>query len=221
MSAPLVVPRVRTTRLRVTLYVLLAAAWGAVVDANWIPVLSPTSNSTIFQASTAAAFAVIGILFGPIPGAMGGLVRDSSGHVLTLLLHPGLPALEALGRAVPDILEDVVLGLIPGLAGLYTRRVLLLLAATFVAAWISLPLFLEVGNQLVAARPDLIPTVLTTAPGDWNEPVDPGLTVYALLAAGMAGFALARRSSNRWAAYLAGVVPVVAGGVMIALGAHS
>lgn len=220
MSAPLIVPRVRTTRLRVTLYVLLAAAWGAIVDGNFIPLLAPTSNSTIFQASTAAAFAAVGILFGPVAGGMGGLVRDGSGHVLTLLLHPGLPALEALGRAVPDILEDVVLGLIPGLAGLYTRRFLVLLAATFAAAWISLPLFLEVGNALVAARPDTIPTLLTTAPGDWNQPVDPGLTVYALLTAGMAGFAVAQRSSDRRIAYLAAGALIVGGWVLIALGAH-
>jgi hypothetical protein len=221
MSARLIVPRVRTTRLRVTLYVLLAAAWGAIVDGNFIPLLAPTSNSTIFQASTAAAFAAIGILFGPVAGGMGGLVRDGSGHVLTLLLHPGLPALEALGRAVPDILEDVVLGLIPGLAGLYTRRLLVLLAATYAAAWISLPLFLEVGNALVAARPDTIPALLTTAPGDWNEPVDPGLTVYALLAAGMAGVAVTRRSSDRRIAYLAAGALTAGGCVLIALGAHS
>jgi hypothetical protein len=200
--------------------VLLAAAWGILVDRNLIPVLAPTGNSTIIQATTAASFAVLGILFGPVPGALGGLVRDGGGHILLLLIHPGPAALEALGRAAPDILEDVMLGLIPGLAGRVTRRALPLLIATAAAAWISLP-FLEVGNVLVAGRPALIWTVLTTAPGDWNEPVDPGLTVYALLTAGMAAAVLVPWSSRRWIAVCAGAALLAAGGLLIALGAHS
>ncbi|HZU14730.1 MAG TPA: hypothetical protein VFB58_17980 [Chloroflexota bacterium] len=214
-----VVRSVQASRRHVALLVLLAAGWGMFVDGNLIPVLAPTTNSTIFQASTAAFFAVIGILFGPIPGALAGLVRDSSGHVLTLLIHPGLSSLEALGRAIPDILEDVVLGLIPGIAGRVNRRLLPLIAATFAAAWLSLP-FLEAGNAVVAGRPGLMWTVLTTAPGDWNEPVDPGLTVYALLTAGMAALILTRWASDRRGTERVGVVLLAAGFVMIMLGAH-
>ena len=217
----LIIPRARAGRGLVALYVLLAAAWGMLVDANVIPVLAPTGNSTIFQSSTAAAFAVLGVLFGPVPGGIGGLIRDSSGHVLTLLLHPGLPALGALGRAIPDILEDVVLGLIPGLAGVSTRRLLPLLVATFAAAWLSLPVFLEIGNALVAGRPSTIPTRLTTAPGDWNQPVDPGLTVYAFLATGITTCVLAQRTSSPRVAYLAGLSLTGLGMLMIGLGAHA
>ncbi|HEX8037377.1 MAG TPA: hypothetical protein VF510_26210, partial [Ktedonobacterales bacterium] len=66
-AAANVVRRVRGLQ-PVTLGVLLvvAAYWGIVVDASLIPVLQPTGDSTIFQASTSAVFAVLGIFFGPL-----------------------------------------------------------------------------------------------------------------------------------------------------------
>jgi hypothetical protein len=53
------------------LLLLAAACWGVLVDSSAIPVLAPTSNSTLFQASTAALFALLGIFGGPLAGALG------------------------------------------------------------------------------------------------------------------------------------------------------
>src|SRR5258707_7391935 len=106
------------------LLILAAACWGVLVDSSAIPVLAPTSNSTLFQASTAALFALLGIFGGPLAGALGGLVRDGSGYLLTLPLHPALGApprvLARLGRALVDWGGDVGLGLGPGLVALRT-----------------------------------------------------------------------------------------------------
>ena len=57
--------------------VALTALWGVVVDADVIPLLAPTGNSTVFQASTAAPFAILGIVFGPWVGALFGFCRDT------------------------------------------------------------------------------------------------------------------------------------------------
>jgi hypothetical protein len=81
-------------RALVAVSVLLAALWGMVVDSPLIPVLAPTGNSTLFQASTAALFAVIGIVFGPLAGALGGLVRDATGYALTEGSPPHASGLE-------------------------------------------------------------------------------------------------------------------------------
>src|SRR5947209_126514 len=165
--------------------VILSAAWGGMVDWNIIPMLSPTGSSTIFQSTTAGSFAAVGILFGPLAGGLCGLCRDGTSYVVTFMLHPGMigqPGFTVwLLRGVTDTLEDVVLGLVPGLIALRTRRLLPLLGTTAATTWLSLPM-LVIANRLAPWHPEQVWSALATAVGDWDEPVDPGLTVYALLA---------------------------------------
>lgn len=202
-----------------------SAAWGLLVDSSLIPVpaLAPTGSSTLFQATTAAAFALLGILYGPWVGATGGLVRDGTGYLLVLALHPAMllhPGFAGwAGHAVADIVEDMLLGWIPALVAQHTRRLDLLALATAGAAWISLP-FLVAGTALSAGRPEQIWPVLTTAVGDWNEPVDPGLTVYALLAGAFVTLALVRWSSRPRIALLLSIVLATPAALLIVLGAH-
>lgn len=206
-----------------TVLVLSSAVWGMLVDSSLIPVLRPTGNSTLFQATTAAAFALLGILYGPWIGASGGLVRDGTGYLLILLirpammLHPGFAG--HAGHAIVDIVEDMLLGWIPGLVAQHTRRLDLLALATAAAAWISLP-FLTAGTVLSAGHPAQLWHALTTTVGDWNEPVDPGLTVYALLAGALVSLALARWSSRPRTALLLAAAFAAPALVLIALGAH-
>ncbi|HKS69113.1 MAG TPA: hypothetical protein VJQ45_01745 [Ktedonobacterales bacterium] len=205
--------------------VVASAVWGMVVDGSLIPVpaLTPTGNSTLFQATTAAAFALLGILYGPWVGASGGLVRDGTGYLALLLIHPAMvlhPGFSArAGHAIADIIEDMLLGWIPALVAQHTRRLDLLALATAGAAWISLPL-LVAGTVLSAGHPGHLWSALTTAVGDWNEPVDPGLTVYALLAAALVTLALARWTSRPRIALLMAVAFAAPAALLIALGAH-
>jgi hypothetical protein len=205
------------------LLVMVSALWGLVVDTSLLPVLSPTENSTIIQASTAAFFALLGILYGPWAGAAGGLVRDGTAYLTLLALQPEILLHRQIigwtGHAVVDIIEDVLLGLIPALVARRTRRLDLLMLATAGAAWISLP-FLTAGTVLAADHPGQIWTALTTLAGDWNEPVDPGLTVYALLAAGYVALALARWTTRPRAAVLMAAACMVTAAALIAIGAH-
>jgi hypothetical protein len=82
-------------------------------------------------------------------------VRDGTGCVLTLVLHPGMTSRPGfvlwLGRAAADILEDVVLGLV----ALRTRRVDLLALASAATGWLSLP-FLVAASALLSAHPSQI-----------------------------------------------------------------
>lgn len=207
--------------------VVASAVWGMLVDSSLLPVplLSPTGNSTIFQATTVAAFALLGILYGPWIGASGGLVRDGTGYLLLLALHPAMvlhPGFAGwAGHAAADIVEDMLLGWIPALVAQHTHRLDLLALATTGAAWISLP-FLVAGTVLSSGHPSQLWSALTTAVGDWNEPVDPGLTVYALLAGAFVAlvFALARWSSRPRAALLLAAALALPAVLLIALGAH-
>src|SRR5260370_21586864 len=99
-----------------------------------------------------------------------------------------------MGRAVVDVVEDVVLGLVPGLVALRTRRVSALAASAAATAWLSLP-YLVAGGALSSGRPGDLWATLTTATGDWNEPVDPGLMVYALITGALVAVAVARWTS--------------------------
>lgn len=219
-----VVARVRRPRPIVLAALLIgAAAWGILVDGSLLPVLQPTGSSTIFQASTAAVFAVIGILFGPLAGALGGLIRDGLPVVLTLMLHPAIVThpdfLQWLGRGVMDILEDVVLGWVPGLVALRTRRLGVLTMVAAVTTWLSLP-FRLVGDTLIDGHASQLWTALTTPLGDWNEPVDPALAVYALVTAAMVALALTRCTARPRVALLIGVAYVAGAALLIALGGH-
>lgn len=202
---------------------VVAAYWGIVVDASLIPVLRPTGNSTIFQASTSAVFAVLGILFGPLVGALGGLVRDGTPFVLTLILHPGIVAhpdfIRWFGNEVMDILEDVVLGWVPGLVALRTRRLSVLAFAAAVTTWLSLPLR-TVGDLLIDGQAGQIWSVLTRRAGDWNQPADPALTVYALVTGAMVALALAWWTSRPRLSLLIGLAYCAGAAALIALGAH-
>ena len=205
--------------------VVLSAVWGMVVDGSLIPVpaLAPTGNSTLFQATTAAAFALLGILYGPWVGASGGLVRDGTGYLALLLIHPAMVlhpgfAMRA-GHAIVDIIEDMLLGWIPALVAQHTRRLDLLALATGAAAWVSLP-FLVAGTVLSAGHPGQLWPTLTTVVGDWNEPVDPGLTVYALLAGALVTLALVRWTSRPRVALLIAVAFAAPAALLLALGAH-
>ncbi len=222
-SSPLVARVKRPPAGVLASLVMVSAAWGMVVDSSLIPVLRPTGNSTIFEATTAAAFALLGILYGPWAGASGGLVRDGTGYLLILLIHPGMalhPGFAArAGHAVVDIVEDMLLGWLPALVARHTRRLDLLALATAGAAWISLP-FLVAGTVLSTGHPAQIWHALTTAAGDWNEPVDPGLTVYALLAGAFVSLALARWSARPRTAMLLAAAFAAPAVLLIALGAH-
>lgn len=205
--------------------VVASAVWGMLVDSSLLPVplLSPTGNSTVMQASTAAAFALLGILYGPWIGASGGLVRDGTGYLLLLALHPAMVLHPGFvgwaGHAAADIIEDMLLGWIPALVAQYTRRLDLLALATAGAAWVSLP-FLVAGTVLPAGHPGQLWSALTTAVGDWNEPVDPGLTVYALLAGAFVAVVLVRWSSRPRATLLLAATFALPAALLIALGAH-
>lgn len=216
--------RLCARRRRVAAAVVAAALWGLVVDANVIPALAPTGNSTLVQATTAALCALVGIAFGPAAGALVGLLRDGSGYVVRAVVEPGAilhsGVLVWAGRAVMDILEDVVLGLVPGLVARRTRRVGTLAAVAAITAWLSLPVFLVAGDVLLDGRPDLLWRALTTRAGDWNEPADPGLAIYALATGALVALALALRQTQRRRAAgtaLALGIPALA---LIALGAH-
>lgn len=223
-AAANVVRHVRRLRL-VTLSVLLvvAAYWGIVVDASLIPVLQPTGNSTIFQASTSAVFAVLGIFFGPLVGALGGLIRDGTPFMLTLIVHPDIVThhdfLQWCGNEVMDILEDVVLGLVPGLVAVRTRRLSVLAFAAAVTTWLSLPLR-TVGDMLINGQASGIWSTLTTKVGDWNQPADPALTVYALVTGAMVALALAWWTSRPRLSLLIGGAYFIGASALIALGAH-
>ena len=224
LPSPPLVGCVARPRTRVLAELVVGAAvWGMLVDSSLLPVLRPTGNSTIFQATTAAAFALLGILYGPWVGASGGLVRDGTGYLTLLLIHPAMvlhPGFATrAGHAIVDIIEDMLLGWIPALVAQHTRRLDLLALATAAAAWVSLP-FLVAGTVLTAGHPGRLWTALTTAVGDWNEPVDPGLTVYALLAAAFVTLALARWSSRPRAALLLAAGFALPAAALIALGAH-
>lgn len=224
VTATNVVRRVRGLH-PVSLGVLLvvAAYWGILVDASLIPASQPTGNSTIFQASTSAVFAVLGILFGPLVGALGGLIRDGTPFVLTLILHPDIVMhhdfLQWSGNEVMDILEDVVLGWVPGLVALRTRRLSVLAFAAAVTTWFSLPLR-TVGDMLINGQADQIWSALTTKVGDWNQPADPALTVYALVTGAMVALALAWWTSRPRVSLLIGLAYCVGAAALIALGAH-
>jgi hypothetical protein len=223
-AAANVVRRVRGLQ-PVTLGVLLvvAAYWGIVVDASLIPVLQPTGSSTIFQASTSAVFAVLGIFFGPLVGALGGLIRDGTPFVLTLILHPDIVThhdfLRWFGNEVMDILEDVVLGWVPGLVAVRTRRLSTLAFAAAVTTWLSLPLR-TVGDMLINGQAGQIWSALTTKVGDWNQPADPALTVYALVTGAMVALGLAWWTSRPRLSLLIGVAYCAGAAALIALGAH-
>lgn len=204
-------------------YVLAAALWGIIVDTSTLPVLAPTGNSTVFQASTAALFASIGILFGPLAGGMSGLVRDSVLYLASAALDPAAVAHEGVAhwamRATIDILEDVVLGLVPGLLAQRTRRLSLLVVISAATAWLSLPL-LVASNALLSGPPADVWRALTTRRGDWDEPVDPGLVVYALLTGALVALVLARRTSQPRASYAIALLFSAPALLLILLGAH-
>lgn len=204
--------------------VFLAAAWGIVVDAHIIPILAPTGNSTLFQATTAASFAVLGILFGPGIGALVGLVRDGTSSLTTLFMHPHAPAqigyVQWIAFRAADILEDVVLGWVPGLVAQRTKRVTSLVLAAAVAAWLSLPA-LVTANTLIAGHPGGIWHALGTAVGDWDEPVDPGLTVYALWTGCFVALTLAPLSSRPRRSLVQAAACGVTAVAMVMAGAHA
>lgn len=218
-----VLPIGRPRSMVLAALIVTAAAWGIIVDSPTIPLLAPTGNSTFFQSTTAAAFALIGIFFGPVPGALGGLVRDGTGALLVVITHPALirqPGfLPWIGRTVVDILEDVVLGLVPGLVALRFRRVSVLAATSAVTAWLSLP-FLVVGSLVAYGQFGQILPALTSRPGDWNEPVDPALTVYALLTGAFVAVVLAARVTRPRRALAIGAGYAALALVLIVLGAH-
>jgi hypothetical protein len=204
-------------------WIMAAAVWGWVVDSPLLPILRPTGNSTLFQSTTAGSFALLGILFGPLAGALGGLVRDGTGYLLVLAIHPSFVIHHGfehwLGRAFVDTFEDVMLGWLPGLVAARVRRLDLLALVSAASAWISLP-FLIVGYTIVRERPDLIWHVLTTPVGDWNEPVDPGLTVYALLTGALVCFTLTRLTSHPRRSLLLGLAFALPALGLILLEAH-
>lgn len=214
------------------------AVWGMVVDSGILPLLRPSGNSTILQATTAAPDALLGILFGPLIGALPGILRDGSLYLALFLLHPVILAhphllhahpqilhmrphsLRYWGHAAVDVGEDVMLGVVPGLAAQRTRRLVPITIASGAAAWLSLPALL-VGTTLVRLHPGQVVSVLTTVTGDWDEPVDPGLLVYALLTAALTALTLARWTSNPRRGMLVGVALALVALVFISLGAHA
>ena len=225
VQAANVVTASRTTpRLLVAGLVALTAFWGVVVDANVIPLLAPTGNSTIFQASTAAPYACLGVLFGPVVGASAGILRDTFIYIEQVIaapsasLHAGV--FHYIGRWLVDALEDGILGFVPGVVALRLRRMDALALASATAAWISLP-FLVVGNTLNDGRPGHVLQALATAPGDWNEPVDLGLTVYAVVVGAMVACGLSRWSARPRASLAIGACFAAGAGLLIALGGHA
>jgi hypothetical protein len=204
--------------------VVATALWGVVVDADFVPLLAPTGNSTIFQASTAASFATLGVLFGPGIGALAGILRDTIIYIEQVIvaptksLHAGVT--HYIIRWLIDALEDGILGFLPGLIALRTRRLSLIAAVSALAAWISLPL-LVIGNTLNDGQPGQVWHALTTKIGDWDEPVDPGLTVYALLTAALVAVALARWTTRPRSALVIGGVWLAFAVALMALGGHT
>lgn len=202
---------------------VVAALWGIVVDASPIPVLQPTGGSTIFQASTAAVFAILGIFFGPLVGALGGVIRDGTGFVLTLIVHPEIVThrdfIQWFANGVVDILEDVVLGWVPALVAQRTRRLSVLAFASAATAWLSLP-FRTVCDFLINGQAGQIWSTLTTSVNDWSQPSDPALTVYALVTGAMVTLALAWWTNRPRLSLLIGAGYTVGAAVLIALGAH-
>ena len=204
--------------------VALTAFWGVVVDADVIPLLDPTGNSTVFQASTAAPFALLGIIFGPGIGALAGLSRDTFIYIEQLIAQPSTSLHLGVGhylvKWLVDAVEDAMLGFIPGVIALRTRRMGALAVASAAAAWISLP-FLTFGYTFNDGHPAQVWRALTTAPGDWNEPVDPSLTVYALLVGAFVAFALARWTSRPRVSLAIGAALAAGAMFLIALGGHA
>jgi hypothetical protein len=135
-----------------------------------------------------------------------------------MVSQPGFPLW--LGRAAADILEDVMLGLVPGLVALRTRRLSLLALVSALTAWLSLP-FLVSANALFTVGPGGIWTALGTAVGDWDEPMDPGLTVYALLTGAMVALLLARRAPRPRVSLAVAALFAVPAALLILLGAHA
>lgn len=214
-------------RMRWTLIaglVIVTALWGVVVDANVIPALAPTSNSTLFQASTAAPYATLGIFFGPGVGALAGFSRDTLIYIEQVIVSPSTSlhagVLHYILRWLIDALEDAILGLLPGLVALRAQRVSALVTASALAAWVSLP-FLTIGNTLNDGHPSQVWRALTSAPGDWNEPVDLGMTVYALLVAAMVALALTRWSSRPRVSLAIGAAFAAGALLLMALGGHT
>lgn len=203
--------------------VALTAFWGVVVDADVIPLLAPTGNSTLFQASTAASFSILGILFGPWIGALAGICRDTFIYVEQVIAHPSA----SLQAGVPhyvvkwlvDAIEDAMLGFIPGLVALRIRRLGALTIVSAISAWISLP-FLVIGYTLNDGHPSQVWHAITTTPGDWNEPVDPNLTVYALLVAAMVALVVARWTTRPRASLAIGAAFAAAALALILFGGH-
>jgi hypothetical protein len=219
----LVLPVRRPRRAALVGLVVAAALWGQLVDASLLPGPGPTANSTLAQATTAACFAVLGIVYGPVVGLAGGLLRDGTGYALALALQPGVlarvGALPWLGRAAADILEDMVLGWVPALVARHTRRLWLLAASAGLTAWLSLP-FLVAADVLLNGQPDQLWAQLTTITGDWNEPVDPGLAVYALVTAALVAAILARWTARPRAALAVALAFALPALVLLATGAH-
>lgn len=204
--------------------VMATALWGVVVDADFVPLLAPTGNSTIFQASTAASFATLGVLFGPGIGALAGILRDTIIYIEQVIVEPTKSlhagALHYVIRWLIDALEDAILGFLPGLVALRTRRLSVIAVTSALAAWISLPL-LVIGNTLNDGQPGQVWHALTTKIGDWDEPVDPGLAVYALLTAALVACALARWTTRPRRALLIGGVFLAFAAALMALGGHT
>lgn len=216
------VRRIHPPRGVPALVILLSAIWGIVVDKNIVPILTPTGNSTIVQATTAAAFALIGILIGPLAGGLAGLLRDGTAYVATLIYNPqivtepGFP--QWIGHGIVDTLEDVVLGLVPGLVALRTRSIVALAFTSAATAWLSLP-FLLIADALIDGRPDLVGHVLTTHRPDWDAPVDGGLLVYAVVTGAFVALALAGLATRPRTALLVAALYGAAACLLIALGA--
>lgn len=204
--------------------IVLTAIWGVVVDANFIPLLAPTGNSTIFQGSTAASFATLGVLFGPGIGALGGLLRDTIIYIEQVIVNPTTSlhagVMHYIVRWLIDALEDAVLGFLPGLIALRTRRLSLIAATAALAAWVSLPL-LVIGNTLNDGQPAQVWHALTTKIGDWDEPVDPGLTVYALLTAALVAVALARWTTRPRSSFVIAAAYLAVAIALMAFGGHT
>jgi hypothetical protein len=135
----------------------------------------------------------------------------------SVVTHPDF--LQWIGRRAADTFEDVVLGLVPGLVGLRTRRTRTLVASAAVAAWLSLP-FLVIANTLIAGHVGGVWTALTTRVGDWDEPVDPGLFVYALLTGAFTAFCIAPATRRPRRTFGIGLGLAAAGLALIGLGAH-
>lgn len=204
--------------------VALTAFWGVVVDADVIPVLAPTGNSTVFQASTAAPFAILGVIFGPWVGALAGFCRDTFIYVEQVIVQPskslqaGVP--HYLVKGLVDAIEDAMLGFIPGLVALRTRRLGVLAIVSAASAWISLP-FLTAGYTLNDGHAAQMWRALATEAGDWNEPVDPSLTVYALLVGAFVSLALAHWTNRPRISVAIGAALAAGALALMVVGGHA